>query len=39
MTILSEMSDHMSELDEKYSLIFYEALGNIIAAEKNSNIA
>lgn len=33
MTILSEMNDHMKELDEKYSLIFYEALGNLINAE------
>ena len=39
MTILSDMHDHMSMLDEKYSLVFYEALGNIIKAEKNINVA
>ena len=39
MTILAEMSEHMHDLDEKYALIFYEALGNIIQAEKNTNVA
>lgn len=37
--IVRNMADHISMLDEKDTLIFYEAMGNIISAEKNTSLA
>jgi hypothetical protein len=37
--IVRNMGEYISMLDEKDTLIFYEAMGNIISAEKNSNMA
>ena len=37
--ILRNMEDYIRDLDEKDTLIFYEAMGNIISAEKNQTLA
>lgn len=37
--IVRNMAEYISMLEEKDTLIFYEAMGNIISAEKNSNVA
>ena len=33
--IIRNMSDYISALEEKDTLIFYESIGNLISAEKN----
>ena len=37
--IVRNMPDYISMLDEKDTMIFYEAMGNIISAEKNITVA